>query len=109
MEFYLWADALCYMLYLSQYPMLAVYVSWFHPGLGAYSALKKTHQHEAGGGAVPSSVSLPTTFGFDGVKTDASLLVKNNNAPSIQGPKVSVGGGADSFMRRFGDDQRTNG
>lgn len=30
MEFYLYADALFYLLYLSQYPMLAVYVRWLH-------------------------------------------------------------------------------
>lgn len=32
--FYLYADAIFYLFYLSQYPMIAVYVRWFHNNMG---------------------------------------------------------------------------
>lgn len=43
-EFYLYADALFYLMYLSQYPMLAIYVRWLH------SNFNEQHSGSGGGG-----------------------------------------------------------
>lgn len=43
--FYLYADAIFYLLYLSQYPMIAVYVRWFHNNMGLSKSTPGSQNH----------------------------------------------------------------